>query len=58
MLKELSENHKELSGNNSSMKKEIETINKNQKEMKNKISEIKTHTHTYTHTRKNYNQAE
>ena len=30
MLKELSDNYKELSGNYSSMKKEIETINKNQ----------------------------
>ena len=31
MLKELTDNYKELSGNYSSMKKEIETINKNQK---------------------------
>ena len=36
MLKELTDN-KELSGNYNSMRKEIETINKNQKEMKNTI---------------------
>ena len=32
---------KEMSGNYNSMKKKIETINKNQKEMKNTIPEIK-----------------
>ena len=37
------------------MKKEIETINKNQEEMNNKISEIK-HTHTHTHIRRNYSR--
>ena len=36
MLKELTDNYKDLSEN--SMKKEIETINKNQEEMNNKIS--------------------
>ena len=41
MLKELTNNYKELSGNYNSMIKEIETINKNQEEMKNTISEIK-----------------
>ena len=30
MLKELTENYKELSGNHNSIKKEIETTNKNQ----------------------------
>ena len=40
MFKELTDN-KELSGNYNSMRKEIETINKNQKEMKNTIPEIK-----------------
>ena len=43
MLKDLRENYKELSGNYISMKKDIETINKNQSEMKNTISEIKKH---------------
>ena len=38
MLKELSDNYKELSGKYHSTKKEIETINKNQEEMKNTIS--------------------
>ena len=33
MLKELTDNYEELSENYSSMKKEIETINKNQKEI-------------------------
>ena len=33
---------KDLSGNYNSMKKEIETINKNQEEMNNKILEIKS----------------
>ena len=41
MLKELTDNYKELSGNYIIMKKEIETINKNQEEMNNTISEIK-----------------
>ena len=43
MLKKLTDNYKELSENCISMKKDIETINKNQKEMNNKISEIKKH---------------
>ena len=51
MLKELSDNYKDLSGNYNRMKKGIETINKNQEEMKNIISEIKIH------TRRNYKQA-
>ena len=37
MLKELTDNSKELSEDYNSMKKEIETINKNQEEMKNTI---------------------
>ena len=41
MLKELTDNYKELSENYISMKKEIEIINENQEEMNNKISEIK-----------------
>ena len=41
MLKELSETCKELSGIYISMKNGIETINKNQVEIKNVISEIK-----------------
>ena len=41
MLNELTEHYKEPSENHISMKKEIETINKNQEEMNNKISEIK-----------------
>ena len=40
-LKELSENNKELSVDYSSMKEEIENVNKNQEEMKNIISEMK-----------------
>ena len=40
MLKEHTD-YKELSENYIGMKKEIETINKNQEEMNNKISEIK-----------------
>ena len=46
-LNELTENYQKLQGNYNeltanhiSMKKEIETINKNQEEMNNKISEI------------------
>ena len=35
---------KDLSGNYNSMKKEIETINKNQEEVRHTISEIKKHT--------------
>ena len=42
MLKKLTDNYKEWSENCNSMKKEIETINKNQEDMKNTISEIKT----------------
>ena len=41
MLKELTDNCKELNENYNRMKKEIETINKNQEEMKITISEIK-----------------
>ena len=41
MLKGLCFNYKELSGNYTSMKKDIETMNKNQLEMKNAESEIK-----------------
>ena len=41
LLKELSDNNEELSWNYNNMKKEIETISKNQEEMKNTISEIK-----------------
>ena len=52
MLKELTDNYKELSENYISMKNEIETINKTQEEMSNKISEIKK-----KHIRRNYNQA-
>ena len=48
MLKELTDNYKELAENYNSMKKETETIHKNQKQMKNTISEIKKH------TRRNY----
>ena len=47
-LDELTENYQKLQGsykeltvNNTSMKKDIETINKSQKEMKNTISELK-----------------
>ena len=39
ILKELSDNYKELRGNNKNIYKDIETANKNQKEMKNTISE-------------------
>ena len=42
MLKELTDNYKELSENYIHHNKEIETI-KNQEEINNKISEIKTH---------------
>ena len=41
MLKELTDDNKELSENYNSMKNKIETIHKNQEEMNNKISEIK-----------------
>ena len=41
MLKELNENYIELSGNNIIMKRDIETMNKNQLEMKIAISEMK-----------------
>ena len=47
-LMELTENYQKLQGNNNdftvnyiNMKKEIETINKSQEEMKNTISELK-----------------
>ena len=42
MLKKLNENYKELSGNFIIMKKYIETMNKNELEMKNAISEMNT----------------
>ena len=42
MLKELTDNYKELSENYNGIKKEIGTINKNQEENNNKISDIKT----------------
>ena len=42
LLKELTDNYKELSENYIHHNKEIETI-KNQEEINNKISEIKTH---------------
>ena len=41
MLKEVSDKCKEPNGNYNSMKKEIETINKNQEGIKNTIYEIK-----------------
>ena len=44
MLKELMDNYKELTGNYSNMKRKLETVNNNQKEMMNTISEIKKHT--------------
>ena len=50
VLKKLTDNYKELSENDNSTKKEIETINKNQEEMNNKIFETKN-------TRRNYKQA-
>ena len=43
MLKELSDNYNELSGNHNSMKEEIKTININKEVMKSKISEKKIH---------------
>ena len=46
MLKALTDN-KELSENYNSMKKEIQTLNKTQDEMKNTISEIKKYTRRY-----------
>ena len=52
MLKELRDNSEELRENYNSMKKEIETINKNQEEMKDTISE------TIKHIRRNYKQPE
>ena len=45
MLKELIDKYKALHENYNSMKKEIETINKNQEEMKNTISEGKKKMH-------------
>ena len=44
MLKEFTDNYKKLSENYNSRKKEIETINKNQEEMRNIIFEIKKNT--------------
>ena len=41
MLKKHIDNYKELSEKSKSMKKDIKTINKNQEEMKNIMSEIK-----------------
>ena len=41
MLKELSENYKELSGNYIRMKKDIKSMNKNQEEVKDTITEMK-----------------
>ena len=40
MLKEFTDNYKELSKKYNSMKKEVETINKTQEKMNNKIAEI------------------
>lgn len=40
MLKEFSKNYKELSGNYINMAKDIETMNKNQPEIKNTICDI------------------
>ena len=51
MLKEHRDNYKELGENYISKQNEIETKNKNQVEMKNKISEIKKH------IKRNYKQA-
>ena len=42
MLKKLTENCKEIYGNYISIKKDIETMNKYQSEMKNTISEMKS----------------
>ena len=50
IFKELSDSYKELTGNYNSMEKEIETINKNQEEMKNTICGI-------NYARRNYKQA-
>ena len=41
VLKELTDNYMELSGNYNQMRKEIETIKKNQEEMRNTISFLK-----------------
>ena len=51
MLKQLTDNYKELKENYISMKRKIEIINKNQEEMNNKMTEIKKN------SRKNYNKA-
>ena len=45
ILKDLTDSYKELNRSYNSMKKEIETINKNQEEMKNTISEGKKKMH-------------
>ena len=45
MLKKFTDNYMELSKSYNSTKKEIETVNKNQEEVKNTISEANTHTH-------------
>ena len=50
MLKKLTDKYKELSEDYISMKKEIETINRNQEKMNNKILDKKP-------TRRNYEQA-
>ena len=50
MVKELSDNYGELSGNYNNKKKKIENRNKNQEELKNTISEI------IKYTRRNYKQ--
>ena len=42
ILKELSDNYKELSGNYISMKKDIKTMNENKEEMKNIVQAIKS----------------
>ena len=52
LLKELTDNYKKPSENYNSIKKEIETVNKNQVEMKNTISGKKKN-----HNRSNYKQA-
>ena len=51
MLKETSDNYKELRGNYNSMKNKIEPLNKNQEEKNNAISELKIY------IRRNYKQA-
>ena len=43
MLKEFDENYKELCGNNINMKNHIETMKKNQLEMKNQYLKLRVH---------------